>query len=322
MRNETTNTAVPKLRFPEFQEAGEWEDNKLGSVCNITNGKSNAQDHLEGGKYPLFDRSEVIKASDNFLFDCEAVIIPGEGMRFVPKYYAGKFDLHQRAYALKDFSCDGLFVYYTMAHLSQLLAKNAVQSTVLSLRLPILQNFPLQVPSLSEQQKIAATLSSLDDLLTAHSAKLAALQAHKRGLMQGLFPAEGETVPKLRFPAFREAGEWEETTLGKIVKFSSGGTPSKDKPEYWNGETPWISASSMHDYVIDESELYITDAAKKAGAAIAGKGVLLLLVRGSMLFKRIPMGITAREVAFNQDVKALQIAKGIAPLYLLYCLVV
>ena len=55
------------------------------------------QDHINYGVYPLFDRSEIVKKSNKFIFDCEAVIIPGEGMHFVPKYYDGKFDLHQRA---------------------------------------------------------------------------------------------------------------------------------------------------------------------------------------------------------------------------------
>lgn len=59
-----------------------------------------------------------------------------------------------------------------------------------------------------EQQKIADCLSSIDDLITAQTQKLAALKAHKKGLMQQLFPAEGETVPKLRFPEFRDGHEW------------------------------------------------------------------------------------------------------------------
>ncbi|WP_419617537.1 restriction endonuclease subunit S, partial [Thiolapillus sp.] len=91
---------TPRLRFPEFREAGAWEVKRLGEVCIICNGSSNAQDHVDDGAYPLFDRSEEIKRSSRYLFDAEAVIIPGEGMRFIPKYYCGKFDLHQRAYAL------------------------------------------------------------------------------------------------------------------------------------------------------------------------------------------------------------------------------
>ena len=208
---------IPELRFPEFKNEGDWEDKTLGEVCKITNGKSNAQDHIEEGQYPLFDRSEVIKASNDYIFDTEAVIIPGEGMRFIPKYYKGKFNLHQRAYALKDFTINGQFVYHSMLYNSALLSQKAVQSTVLSLRLPILQNFPILVPKdKKEQEKIAYCLSSLDKVIKEHSQKLDLLKDHKKGLMQNLFPQEGENVPKYRFPEFTKDGEWTTKKLGQI----------------------------------------------------------------------------------------------------------
>ena len=72
-------------------------------------------------------------------------------------------------------------------------------------------------PILAEQQKIADCLSSVDELITLETRKIDALKAHKKGLMQQLFPAEGETLPKLRFPEFRDAGEWEEKTLGGLT---------------------------------------------------------------------------------------------------------
>ncbi|GAB4093060.1 restriction endonuclease subunit S domain-containing protein [Flaviaesturariibacter terrae] len=175
------------------------------------------------------------------------------------------------------------------------------------------------IPGDEEQQKIASCLSSLDELITAETQNLEALKAHKKGLMQQLFPAEGETVPRLRFAGFE--GEWEETTLGEISKFSSGGTPSKDNPEYWNGSIPWISAASMHNYSLDDSELKITDLAVSKGAAIANEGQLLILVRGSMLYKRIPMGIAKCTLSFNQDVKALTLEARVNSQYLLYYLV-
>ena len=214
---------VPPLRFPEFRDAEGWGVTTLKSICKITNGKCNAQDHIEGGIYPLFDRSETRKASNSYLFDCEAVIIPGEGMRFTPKYYIGKFNLHQRAYALKDFSCIGLYIYYLMEHRSDLLSINAVKSTVLSLRLPILQDFPIETPkNLREQKKIADCLSSLDDLINAVTDKIEALKEYKKGLMQQLFPAEGKTTPTLRFTEFQNAGEWESKTLSDVCKLVRG----------------------------------------------------------------------------------------------------
>lgn len=178
---------VPILRFPEFQNAGEWKQTTIGAICTISNGKSNVQDNVQNGKYPLFDRSEIIKASNKFLFDCEAIIIPGEG-RFIPKYYIGKFDLHQRAYALKDFTCHALFVYHYITAFSFILTQKAVKSTVLSLRMPILEAFPLLLPNIQEQQKIADCLSSVDALITAQTNRLEALRNHKKGLMQQLFP--------------------------------------------------------------------------------------------------------------------------------------
>lgn len=178
---------VPELRFPEFQNAGEWEQTTIGAICTISNGNSNVQDNVQNGKYPLFDRSEIIKASNKFLFDCEAIIIPGEG-RFIPKHYIGKFDLHQRAYALKDFICHALFVYHYITAFSFILTQKAVKSTVLSLRMPILEAFPLLLPNIQEQKKIADCLSSVDNLITAQTNRLKALKAHKKGLMQQLFP--------------------------------------------------------------------------------------------------------------------------------------
>lgn len=225
---------IPKLRFPEFQTALGWSWKTLDQVCTITNGKSNAQDHIENGKYPLFDRSEIIKASNDYLFDCEVVIIPGEGMKFIPKYYKGKFNLHQRAYALKDFIINGKFVYYSMLNNTTLLSKKAVQSTVLSLRLPILKNFPIIKPETEEQQKIADCLSSLDELIELQEQKLAALKQHKKGLMQQLFPSHNDlqagsvAYPKLRFPQFRNCNGWKVVELGNFCKInpSNNGLPN------------------------------------------------------------------------------------------------
>ncbi|HHQ4465477.1 TPA: restriction endonuclease subunit S [Aeromonas veronii] len=78
--------------------SGEWRERLLGDISKITTGSSNRQDSHMNGAYTFFDRSEDIRTSDTYLFDCEAVIVPGEGQDFIPKYFVGKFDLHQRTY--------------------------------------------------------------------------------------------------------------------------------------------------------------------------------------------------------------------------------
>lgn len=85
-----------------------------------------------------------------------------------------------------------------------------------------------------EQQKIASCLSTLDNLITAHNDKLDALKDHKKGLLQNLFPQEGETVPKVRFPEFEGDGEWIETTLEQVADYENGKAHEKDIDE--NGD--------------------------------------------------------------------------------------
>jgi type I restriction enzyme S subunit len=107
----------------------------------------------------------------------------------------------------------------------------------------------------------------------------------------------------LRFPEFK--GNWTNKKLGEITSWASGGTPPKDNALFWDGDIPWISASSMRGIVYSDSELKITNAGLKKGSKLAKKGSLLILVRGSMLFNKIPIGIVSKDVAFNQDVKSI-----------------
>ena len=113
--------------------------------------------------------------------------------------------------------------------------------------------------------------------------------------------------------------EWKEYKLGDITEWSSGGTPSKSKEEFWGGSIPWISASSMEGNRYSDSKLKVTKAGLQAGTRLAEKNSILLLVRGSILHQKIQVGITEREVTFNQDVKAIT-PKGdiIDPWYLLF----
>ena len=115
--------------------------------------------------------------------------------------------------------------------------------------------------------------------------------------------------------------DWKLLTLGDVTTWSSGGTPKKDNPEYWNGDIPWISANSMHSTRLGASDIKITQLGLDAGSRLAESGSVLLLVRGGALHNRIPVGIATRDVAFNQDVKSLKAKiEFITPWYLLFWL--
>ena len=120
--------------------------------------------------------------------------------------------------------------------------------------------------------------------------------------------------PKLRFKEFD--GDLTESKLVELTLWASGGTPAKDIPEYWGDDIPLISGASMHTNQLYESDVKITRLGLQKGSKLAPKDSILILVRGSMLFNKIPMGITLGDVAFNQDVKCIRPKQQLAPLFL------
>jgi type I restriction enzyme S subunit len=99
------------------------------------------------------------------------------------------------------------------------LAASGTSASMKNISKPTFLSFKLKIPSIpAEQQKIADCLSSIDDHITAENQKLNTLKAHKKGLMQQLLPAEGETLPKLRFPQFRDAGKWTKQKVSNLLK--------------------------------------------------------------------------------------------------------
>jgi len=160
-----SNTKFKQTEIGEIPE--DWKLTTISSFFDVKNGKSDVIDADPDGEFLFFDRSSNIKKSKKYLFDSKAVIIPGEGKEFNPRYYEGKFDLHQRAYAITPNGGSTLFdiryLFYWIVAKKKWLSQIAVGSTVKSLRMGMLTSFPLVEPAFYEQQQIASILSSLDD---------------------------------------------------------------------------------------------------------------------------------------------------------------
>lgn len=105
-------------------------------------------------------------------------------------------------------------------------------------------------------------------------------------------------------------------TIGALTTWYSGGTPDRSREDYWNGDIPWISASTLKEPEIRTSNQFITAPAVAAGSKMAPMHSTLLLVRGSALHSEIRAGMVVAPVAFNQDVKALAPKRGLVPKYL------
>ena len=116
------------------------------------------------------------------------------------------------------------------------------------------------------------------------------------------------------------AGEWVETTLGDAVDFLSGGTPSKDRAEYWGGSIPWVSAKDMKRFRVDDTEDHVTHDGAANGTRVVPAGTVLLLTRGMTLLNEVPICVAGQAMAFNQDVKALRPKSGVRNEFLPYLL--
>ncbi len=139
---------------------------------------------------------------------------------------------------------------------------------------------PLPAPSATEQHKIAACLSSLAERIVAEANKLDTHKAHKKGLMQQIFPAEGEGVPRLRFPEFIDGAEWMTYPFAHFVVKSFYGTSS---PTSVNGRIPVSRMGNMVDGMLDISKLVYIDLDRQSFEAIRLKSGDILLNRTNSL---------------------------------------
>lgn len=231
---------VPALRFPEFKQSLGWEQTTLGKIATFGKGKGISKAEIsEKGTLPcvrygelytrygetideIYSRTDV-SPNDLVLSHANDVIIPASGET--------EADIATASCVLRTgvalggdiniirSKSNGVFLsYYLTSARKQAIAKLAQGISVVHLYPSQLKTLHVALPQSHEQKKIAVCLSSLDDLIAAQARKIEALKAHKKGLMQQLFPAEGETVPRLRFPEFLNAPSWKERCVGKLLK--------------------------------------------------------------------------------------------------------
>ncbi|MGR3555532.1 MAG: restriction endonuclease subunit S [Paracoccus sp. (in: a-proteobacteria)] len=178
-----------RRRLPGF--SGEWEVKRLGDVARVATGGRNNQDKDPMGEYPFFVRSDTVERIRSFSYDCEAILVPGEGrIGEIFHYINGRFDVHQRVYCISAFSeeTSGRFIYFVLRQFFGAHAMiNTVKATVDSLRRPTFTGFEFRCPpSFSEQQAIAAVLSDMDAEIQALESRLTKARAVKEGMMQNL----------------------------------------------------------------------------------------------------------------------------------------
>ena len=290
---------VPKKRFPEFQNAEEWEEKPFSKLFEIGSGKD--YKHLGKGAIPVYGSGGYMLSVDEYLYDGESACIGRKGTINNPIFLTGKFwtvDTLFYTHSFKD--CLPKFVFLLFQNINWLKFNEA--GGVPSLSKVIINKIERCVPGIEEQQKIADCLTSIDELIAAHSQKLLALKAYKKGLMQQLFPAEGETEPKLRFPEFRGRGEWDAKPISKVGKVVTGNTPSTSDKSNYGGSKMFVSPADISDHrFVTQTNTTLSEAGFAKTRHIPEQSILFVCI-GSTIGK---VAQNMNECATNQQINAV-----------------
>lgn len=236
-------TLTPKLRFPEFRGGAGWEESELRTLADPVTDRAENEDENNiltlSAEQGLVLQSEYFGKKiagtnaeryfriqrDDFVYNDRVTKASAYGtIKRLKKHPHGIVSPIYKCFRFRDGELPGFWEWYfeAGAHDAQLrsLANEGARAGRFNVSIDRFLATSVWVPSSDsgEQQKIATCLSSLDDLIGVESRKLDTLKAHKKGLMQELFPREGETVPRLRFPEFRKAGEWVYQPLRHLAK--------------------------------------------------------------------------------------------------------
>jgi type I restriction enzyme, S subunit len=240
---------IPQLRFPEFRGDKEWKEKIIDDISNVTGGgtPSTNNKNFWNGDINWFTPTEIGKTKYVFeskrkitekgLSSSSAKLLPKGTVLLTSRAGIGDCAILQSESATNQgfqsliplSNIDSEFLYYLTLTLKDKFLRKASGSTFLEISPNNVRNTEVLIPidkDKKEQKKIADCLTSIDNLILSSSKKVEALKEHKKGLMQQLFPKEGETVPKRRFSGFK--GDWLEETLDDVVDYENGKAHEND----------------------------------------------------------------------------------------------
>ena len=225
---------IPQLRFPEFKNEEEWEEKKLGEIANFINGKAYKQEELlTTGKYRVLRVGNFFTNNEWYYSDLELEedkycengdLLYAWSASFGPHLWnEEKVIYHYHIWKVKNkHGVNKHYLYNLLDYeTSRMKARSLNGFALMHITKGTIEAWESIIPkSEKEQQKIAKCISSLDEVITAHSQKLELLKEYKKGLMQNLFPQKGEKTPKVRFKEFKD--EWEEVPFSSYILVIDG----------------------------------------------------------------------------------------------------
>lgn len=220
--------------------------------------------------------------------------------------------LNQRVCRLEKFrwDVDKRYIYYWLQPTLKKLQDATAFLVIKNLSSKTIEALQINLPPLPEQQRIVEIL----DRAAAIQRLRKAAEDKAREIVPALF------VDMFGDPATNPKG-WPGSELGDLVTLVSGGTPSKNNAAYWQGDVPWVSPKDMKAWNITDAEDHINASVfRETNLKEIASDTVLVVVRGMILAHTVPIAITRRAVAINQDMKGLVCKSGLIPDYLLWAM--
>lgn len=238
-----------------------WAVRELGSIVEVATGKKDVNQGSPNGKYPFFTCARAISWSNTYSFDCEAIMVAGNGDVGNTHYYNGRFEAYQRTYVLSRFSedADVRFVYaYLDGNLQADLLRAKTGSTMPYIRKGDLVSYRLPFPPLAEQRRIAAVLNTIQDAIAAQEDVIAAAKEFKRSLMHRLFTVgPGREPAPTKETLFGDVpAHWESVVLDRCAEVQTGLAKGRRyRPDEKTVKLPYLRVANVQDGYLDLSEI-------------------------------------------------------------------
>ena len=278
---------------------------RLGDYVRIRTGKLDANASSENGQYPFFTCAVEPLKIDTYSYECECVLVAGNGDLNV-KYYNGKFDAYQRTYIIESLDKTVLTVPYLYRFLDkyvETLRQQAIGGVIKYIKLGNLTEAEIPIPSVAEQNEIVIKLNKANELITLRKEQLAKLDRLVKSRFIELF---GD-------PKYNKSNL---VKIGEIGALTSGGTPSRAKPEYFEGDIRWYSAGELNSLYLPDSVEHISERAlQQSSAKLFNKGTLMIGMYDTAAFK---MGILTEDSSSNQACANLNPKQGYNIVWLYY----
>lgn len=270
----------------------------LGEYVNIKTGKLDANASNINGKYPFFTCSnEPLKIND-YSYDCECVLVAGNGDLNV-KYYNGKFDAYQRTYIIESKDKQLLntkYLYYLISSNIEKLRKNAIGGVIKYIKLGNLTNIKLELIEINEQNQIVKELDKVQEIIDLRKNQIKELDELKKSQFIEMFGN----------PVLNEKN-WIKKNLAEECNIITGNTPSRNVKEYYGNYIEWIKSDNinMPNKFVTKAEEYLSEEGLKVGRSIESDSILMTCIAGSI--KCIGnVAMTDRKVTFNQQINGIE----------------